>query len=480
MTTMPTLSVNGVMPSGTRKPGFYANFNTKNAINSLPGNAIEVLLVGQMLSAGSVAANTLQPIYSVSDAESYFGTGSMLHLMALAAFKANAYLSLKAIGLVDASSSVAATWALTVAGTSTVDNAMQLQIGATFIPFSISNGDTAATVAANIKAQITQYPNLPVVATISGSVLTLTAKNKGSIANQLAMSLLKSAAVTGQSGLTFTLAQGVTGVIDPDITPALTTAFSSGVNIVVSGWNNAENLTALSTFLENVSSPIEGRGCIGVSFVTSTLSSATSLAAGLNEGRITIGLLRKAPNLSYELAAMYGAVIASEADPAMPLNTLALSGAVSNPPSQWLSRTEQEACLANGITPFEIGPANSVQIVRAITTYTQNALSTPDPSLLDLATIRSLDYTRLAILTRMKLRFPRSKLSNRTADRVRSEILDVLYQLEAAEIIENVKANAPQLLIGPDPTTPTQLNAVIPANVVPGLMIFAAQIDLII
>jgi len=95
-----------------------------------------------------------------------------------------------------------------------------------------------------------------------------------------------------------------------------------------------------------------------------------------------------------------------------------------------LSRTEQENALNNGMTPIEVGPGDRVQIVRAISTYTVDANSVPDPALLDITTIRTLDYVRAAVVQRIALRFPRDKLSDRTPPKVRSEILDVLVKLE--------------------------------------------------
>ena len=95
----------------------------------------------------------------------------------------------------------------------------------------------------------------------------------------------------------------------------------------------------------------------------------------------------------------------------------------------------------NGLTPFEIGPGDTVQIVRAISTYTKNAEGVDDVSLLDITTIRTLDYVRKACRERISLRFPRDKLSSRTPPKVQSELLDVLIKLEELEIIEEVEAN---------------------------------------
>ncbi|MDA8428484.1 MAG: hypothetical protein M0T70_04440 [Geobacteraceae bacterium] len=82
--------------------------------------------------------------------------------------------------------------------------------------------------------------------------------------------------------------------------------------------------------------------------------------------------------------------------------------------------------------------------------------------------------------TRIALRFPRSKISikAKTPERVRSQILDVLHQLESLEVLDNVDAYKAQLIVEKDSQNVGQLNARIPANVVPGLHIFAAVIDL--
>jgi len=91
-----------------------------------------------------------------------------------------------------------------------------------------------------------------------------------------------------------------------------------------------------------------------------------------------------------------------------------------------------------------------VQIVRAITTYTKDANGIDDISLLDLTTIRTLDYVRKACRERIALRFPRAKLSSKTPARVRSELIDVLLKLEELEIVEEVTANLPGLIVERD------------------------------
>lgn len=143
-------------------------------------------------------------------------------------------------------------------------------------------------------------------------------------------------------------------------------------------------------------------------------------------------------------------------------------------------RTEQENALYNGLTPLEVGPGDQVQIVRAISTYTVDAQGVDDVSLLDMTTIRTLDYVRKACRERIALRFPRDKLSERTPPKVRSELLDVLFRLEELEIVEAVEANKPSLIVERDSQDVNRLNAAIPVDVVNGLHVFAGRIDLLL
>lgn len=464
------------IPASIRRPGKYFEFNTKLAVRTLPGNLQKVLIVGQRLAAGTVAANTLVDVFSAADANTYFGRGSILALMVAAAVAANPYLSMQAIALDDSGAGVAATGSITITGPATAAGVVTAQIGDMLVQIAVAVGDAQNTIAANLKAQFDKYPDLPVSATVAANVLTLTAKNKGTLGN----GIKASTAVTTGIGVTAVVVAMASGATDPTLATALTTVFAAGHNIIITPWNDTANLTALRTHLDNAGGPLEQRGAVGVYAHVGTVSQATTLAASINGGRMTCALLPSCYENVFELAAAYGAVIASEEDPARPLNTLALTGISAPPQSAWLDRVSVENCLYNGITPLTVGPGNKVQIERAITTYTLDPQGIPDVSLLDLTTIRTLDYVRKAIRERIALRFPREKLSERTAAKVRSEILDVLYKLEELEIVEYVADNAAGVLVERDLQDANRLDAKIPTNVVNGLHVFAGRIDLLL
>lgn len=470
----PNISFDNI-PSSIRKPGKYFEFNTKLAVRTLPGNLQKTLIAGQRLAAGSVLANTPVDVFSSDQAALYFGYGSIAHLMVLSALMTNPYLALTVIALDDAGGSIAGTQTLTITGPATAAGILQLNIGDQNVVIAVAVGDTANNIAAAINAEIAKQPNLPFTAAVVGAVVTLTAKNKGTLG-----SAIKTSTVVTAASVTAVLAAGVAGATDPTIATALATVFGAGHNIIISAWNDTVNLTALRTHLDNVSGPLEQRGAIGVYGHVGTLGASTTLAGTINSGRITNALVPNAYENSYEVAASYGALIASEEDPARPLNTLPLTGILANPLVNRLGRVEQENSLYNGVTPTEVGPGDKVQIVRAVTTYILDPQGIPDISLFDLTTIRTLDYVRKAIRERISLRFPREKLSSRTAAKVRSEILDVLYKLEELEIIELVDANKDGVIVERDSQDPNRLNARIPADVVNGLHVFAGRIDLLL
>lgn len=471
----PNISFDGI-PSSIRKPGKYIEFNLKLAVRTLPANSQKVLLVGQRTAAGSILAGVIVDIFSDDEAAQYFGYGSQLHLMAIAGIKTYPYMALQGIALDDAAGSVAATGTITVTGPASSSGTLTVYIGNSLITVAIESGDTASGIAADIVASITDTPALPVTAAAVAGVITLTAKNKGTLGNQIKVSTLLSSA----SGVTAEVAAMANGLTDPDMTSALDAAYTAGHTIIGSAFNDSANLQVLRDHLDSISGPLEQRPATAAVGHTGTLSQSTTLAGAINSGRITIGLVPSTRSLSFEVAAAYAAVIASEEDPARPLNTLALKGIGIIPLANGLGRTEQENALRNGITPFEMGPGGKVQVVRAISTYTVNQEGISDIALLDITTVRTLDYVRKAIRDRWSLRFPREKLSERTPAKVRSENLDVLHKLEELEIVEEVDTNKDGLIVERDSQDPSRLNSKIPSDVVNGLHVMAGVIDLLL
>lgn len=461
------------IPGSIRVPGQYIEFNTRNAVQGLPQNPQKVLMVAPMLTAGIQPA--LEPVQLFSDAEAadLFGQGSLAHLMVRQAFANNPYLDLTVIGIADHSAGVQATATVTLSGTVTTPGVVEITIGGKQVSTAVNTGETAATVADRLKTAITAA-DVTVTASGSGAAVTLTAKHKGEIGNESGLTVS-----TGNTGLTYQANAFTGGAKNADIATALSKVAGKHYHIICSPFSDDANAKALSNHITNVSNAIEQRGCIGVLGMSAALSTATTATGEINDGRITCAWYKGAVEPNGIIAAGYAAVLAFEEDPAKPLNTLEIKGLAVTPDAQWPLFAECNNALYNGLTPLTV-VNNRVQIMRAVSTYTKSANNTDDPALLDITTIRTLDYVRRSVKERIALRFPRDKLSDRLLPKVKSEILDVLIKLDQAEIIENAEANKGKLVVARAQNDPNRVNAIIPADVVNGLHVFAGRIDLIL
>lgn len=466
----------------TRIPGRYVELNTKATARGLPGGGGKVCLIGQMTS-GTATAEELTTVTSVEDAVTLFGRGSMLHRMVLAALTAERRMSvLYALPLADAGSGVAAAGSIAVAISSLTAGTLTLWLGGDVMTLAIAAADTANGIAAAIKALLDDYPDLPVSATVSTNTVTITAKNDGTLGNAIEMETEYSG-----TGLTLTLTQLTSGATDVDIQDALDAIYTADVDIIVSPYNTSTPLGTLSDHLEGRSNGVEQRGAVGVSASIAGSSTLATLGAAVNDGRIMVVGMEGSTHWPPEVAAAAAAVLAGEEDLARPLNGLALKGIRPPPSSYRWTRGELTTLLANGIAPLSVSSSEEVTIVRSVSTYVTNGVGAPDDTLLDLQTIRVLDYVRKAIRTRLDLRFSRVKIADvahteTTTDpkKIRAEILDVLFACEEIDYLENVDANKDDVVVERNSADPTRVDCHLPADIVNGLHVLAARIDLIL
>jgi phage tail sheath gpL-like len=489
------------VPSTIRKPGIYPEINTSLAVRSLPANDIRVVAVAQCITgtdsarliAGTVAEKVVTKVNSDQDAALFFGPGSVAHLIAQAAFAANRYIDLSIIGVADAGGAVYATGTFTFATNATAAGILDIWIGSLKIgSIAIANADTPATIATAVAAAINAVKHLlPVTATAADAVVTVKAKNAGTVGNLIPLSYK----FTGVTGTTCTIVAMASGATDPTLSGAgnaLDKLFGAGFNMLISGFHDATSLTALKNFVNSVSAPIEHRpitayfgatNLVGAQAAIQLLCGDISGTPTLNNGRFACGYMPYSANsgtqsLAYEIGAQFGAVMASESDPARPRDGMVLPDISTPALNDRLSRSTQEDLLKNGVTPLEV-VSEQVTIVRAVSTYTKNASGILDPALLDITTLLALDYVQFACTQRLGLRFQRAKISSRVIKLIRSEILDVLYSLEKLEIVRDIDSWKDYVIVEIDTQDATRLNVRIPASIVPGLHVIAERIDLL-
>lgn len=461
------------IPNSLRKPGVYTEYNNKGAVTALPSNEQNVLIVAPMIG-GDEAFSKPQSIYNDVAAANLFGAGSWAHLMARVAIQNNPLIRLTVIGLADNAAGIAATASITLNGTAGQQGLLTVNIGGEEYLVSVAKDETAENVATRLTAIINAGTTCPAKAAVADKTITLTAKCKGEIGNEIHVN-----AQSAVLNLSVEVSTFSNGAANAELAPALASVAGTQYHVIIAPFADDKNAKALREHLATVAAPLEKKPGVGVLGWRGTMAQGTTYTEKINSERVTVGWYKGAIESNALIAAGYGAVIAGEEDPARPLNTLEIKGLSEVDATQTPLLTEANQALYHGLTPITV-VNHRVRIMRAITTYTKSATNTDDPSYLDLTTIRTLDYVRKAVEQRIELRFPRDKLSNRKPAKVRSEILDVLYKLEDQEIVEAVDSHKANLLVQRNPNDPNRLDTAIPTDVVNGLHIVANRIDLIL
>jgi phage tail sheath gpL-like len=457
-----------------RKPGVYAEFNARMAVRNLPGNRQTTLIIGQKTAAGSAPVNTVTDVFSDYEAATLCGFGSQIHRMVKAALKANPYANLSFVAVADAAGT-AASWPVTAAGAPTSAGTFKLALNDSTLEINVGVTDTPTSVAAAIVAAITALPDLPFSAANLLGVVTLTAKNKGTVANAFKVSVAGIA-----PGMTLVAGAMVPGATDPDITAALAAAFLGGHDQVVIPYRDAPNVTALRDHIDAVGSYAEKRWALGYVASNGTLALANTFSATINHGFISNVWCRNTTTATMEIAAAYAATIAATEDPALGFDNVEVKGIAPPPVADRTSRTEEESTLYNGTAPLNVGPGERVQIVRAITTYTVNEAAVPDVAWLDITTARTMKYVAKVFIEDRGRRYARAKISDRLILAMRDSGIVLLRQLEELEIIEQVDAQLPNYIVERDAQDVSRINERIPVDVINALHVIAERFDLLL
>jgi len=120
------------------------------------------------------------------DVNTFFGQGSDLARLYAAALSqvGQGVIDVWCCGINEPASGTQATHLINIAGTATQAGSVSVWIAGYLASVAIANGDSAAMVATNLKAEIDKLKDLPVTATIvSSSNIVLTYRHKGVVGN---------------------------------------------------------------------------------------------------------------------------------------------------------------------------------------------------------------------------------------------------------------------------------------------------------
>ena len=460
----------------TMIPGTYTGYNYYAGPNGLPANIQKVLLIGDVSSAGSLAACKPTEVSSEQEAIALAGAGSVLMQMYKAAKKAWKYAQITLLRHAAVTGS-AATWESTLSGTATAAGIVSVIINGQKISVGVAKTDTAAAVATALAAEVNNTPDAPVTAEAATAKVTLTAKCSGAYVSAAAGGL--NVSVTSEAtGITAGAVSATAGVGTVDLTTALAAAFPERFHIIVSPVNDETNLGKLRTHLEAAAAPLEQRGQRAVcAMVAASASAAKTEALKHNYERLHIAAVKNKLNATvWEIAAGLGAIFASNSKPNVPMNGVAIPGlAIPEIEDKW-SGEEQDVLLYAGVIPL-VEEDRQLCIVRAVTTKSNNS-GVRFTKLIDTGVIASLDYFRDAILSTHKAKFKNKVIHALLADSINEENKKVAKDLEDEEILRYIDDYADQFITQESKNEPGRMLCQIPAPVVPGLNQIYNTIDL--
>lgn len=482
------------IPASQLVPGVYIAIDNSRAVSGAVVAPFRTIVMAQKLSTGTATAETLVPVFGEADAQNKFGVGSMLAEMFAYWFASNPTQEVFAVALDDASGSVAATKTLTVTASSVLAGTIFLYINDRQIQIGINTADTDSGIATLIANAINAYPDLPLSAAAVGAVVTVTAKNKGTIGNGIKVQLNWGDTDEYPSGVSIAVATGVTGATDPDLADAVAAVPDEIFSLFVSPYKDSANLLVMKNEIDRRFSDtvqLEGHYITAMEGSAGTVNAVTSVQNSQHLVVVACGNDPLTPSYLTVAAVSAQVALEAEADPARPFQTLPLRGVVGDTPTNRYNGAELQSILANGGATLYIDAGGTVRIQRLVTTYKTNANGSPDPSYRDSNTLFTNSYFRMSLRARISQKYPRHKVADDgvsfgagqpvvTPSILRSEFLDLFRSWEQLGLAENIDQYASEMIVQRNATDRNRIDFILPPDLVNQFRIAAGSIQFLL
>ena len=447
------------------------------------------LIIGQPLRSKMSENGSLTLITSDEQADALFGSGSQLALMVKAFRKNTKSSELWALPVADDSTADAASGTLTfaVAGSETtpklaVGGTVRLMISGQSCPVNVSAGDSAADVATKAAAAINAKSNLPVSASASSAVVTLTAKNLGAYGNGIDVRWNHNQGEVLPDGLSVTLSAMANGGADPLFEDANVKATCAGnwFNMIVIGSADTDNINYIKEMLdERWTAIVQQTGVMCFSLNGGSEADFTDKANALNSQEIVLAALPKSPTSGAEKASALFGCVAPKAlnDPAAPLHNYAVAGVVAPRRDDREDFYGNNRLLKSGCALMTAVDDGSVFTSRILTTYKRNAQGVQDKSYMQLETVLTLSYLRWDWNNFLALKYPHAKLAPdgskigegqqvMTPSLGKSELVGRYKYWEEKGLVYDSEGFAEAVVVQLDPDDEYAMNFLIPAHLI--------------
>ena len=483
------------VPNGIRTPFVYVEFDNSRAVQGPSLQEYRILVFGQKVPSGVKPALQIDQITQVSQAQQYYGRGSMLAHMLEKMIEANQVNQIYAVALDDAGSSVKATGKIAFTGPATAAGQVSIMIGGRRVRVGVSLSDTADTIATNVVAALVAEADLSVDAAVNGSnanEVDLTAKNGGEAGNEIDIRLNYFDGEELPAGVGATITDMAGGVANPDVQDVIDILDDTQYNIIANPYTDASNLLALEAELSDRFGPLKQNDGYAITSKRGSFAELTTLGNSRNS-QFTIVLEGNGPMSPWERAGSVAGVVAlnGQIDPARPFQTLEVPGILAPQQSEIFTLTERNQLLNNGIATSLLDDSGVVRIERMITTYKTNAFGAVDPSYLDLNTLLTLSYLRFDFRNTFLRKFPRHKLANDgtriapgqailTPKSARAEAVAIFRGWEELGLVEGADQFKNDLIVQRNAQDVNRLDFLLPPDLINALRVTGVQIQFLL
>lgn len=468
-------------------PGHYVEFDKSMANSALPRPIQNTLILGQKLETGSAANNVIIQVNSLSEAKALFGRGSMVARAFDYYARNESRRKIYVIGINDAAGSASATATITINTVATAAGNFDLMINGDNLSIAVLPTQTLANIATNIAASINANLDLPVTATTLAAVVTVTAKNKGTLGNNINLQHSYKFGQKLPSGMGVTITSMTGGAGDPDLVNSLAAIGNEQIATYVSPYLDANNLATLKNFIDGrFDGMVMEDGWFGAVSNT-TLTNNQNLGANHNVPFGTIAGQKGLPEWSVEAGAAYIGAIANETDkdPARPLTHVIVKGLTPPRIADRHTRIERQLLLKAGISTLDVIGENVV-IDRVVSLYKTNEQGEVDASYQDLNSLLTLYYLRWSYRHRIATKYPRHKLGDDggnyspnqpvvTPNTLKAEILSLFKLWENAALVENFPLFKSTLIVVRDANNRKRVNIQAGPDLINQFLVSATQ-----
>jgi len=480
------------IPANLRNPQTIIEISNERASSGLTLQPYVGLLIGQKIAAGSQTDDTIELVTDEADAKAKAGEGSIIHLMAKKWFENNQFTTLS-IGVLAEPAGAANEREITITGTATAPGTMYFYLNGELIQTAVAVDDDPTAIAAAMAIAITAATDVPYTAAAALGVVTLIAKNFGTLMNTVDMRFnYDTANQDFPASVSGAIAESVAGSGVPELDNIITAMADTKYNIMSMPYLDITSYNNFEQELDRRYTALVDSAGHNVTAKRGTVSELVTFGGTQNSKHFSVIGEFGVPTSMFELGAANAATAAfnGEIDPARPFQTLGLAGIVAPTSDDEFRASERETLMNNGIATikFIVGDA---QVNRMITMYQVGASGAEDTSYLDIQTLLTLDYLRYDFKTFWSNRYPRHKLKDdggvvapgqkiMTPAVAKTELVNRFKLWEDQGLVEDIDQFKTDMVVLINSKDRNRLDILIVPNLINQLRVTAMQIAFII